>query len=437
MTSGARVDGGAWPAARAGLEGTRRPVPGQLGRVGLCFLTCAVLLTALGTASCREQRRDPVTGRIRIIYIGDPGPGSPYPVYTRDPLTEVVPVIAIGFTQPDTVIRRYMRLYMPRNQADLVDSYDIVIISDASKRFFTTDHMAWFRNSVIDGGLTLIMIGGYETFGSTIYTPGSWGDTSVAEALPVVCLDQKWEDKSGVLEVSRWDDPLMKSVPFKEIGPYGIFYGCNIVQPKESVSPLAYYRVTGTGVANPLFCYWEVGAGSSYAMTTDWTPAGGRDFLRWAYYPDYVLNLATYVTGGNVPTDVEIVHQARSLMAEFRDLRQTLDSLIDFASKFGANMAPAEKLIGDAGAAKAAGERSYVDGDMEASIDGLRSSLDILDSASRKAYQLKDQAMLWVYLTEWLVVASTGMVCGFILWTVMVRRRLYRAVRETRLHQAE
>lgn len=45
--------------------------------------------------------------------------------------------------------------------------------------------------------------------------------------------------------------------------------------------------------------------------------------------------------------------------------------------------------------------------------------------------------MLWVYVTEWLVVSSTGMVCGFILWTVMVRRALYRAVQETRLGRAE
>jgi len=440
LTSGARIVSGPGPMGQAGSGEPKPPRSKNAGRVGLRLLVLAVLvlLLALGTASCRELKRDPVTGRIRIIYTGDPGPGSPYPIYTRDPLTEVVPVIAIGYTQPETVIRRYMRLYMPRNQGDLLESYDIVIISDASKRFFTTDHMAWIRNSVIEGGLTLIMIGGYDTFGSTIYTIGGpWGDTAVADALPVVCLDLKWEDKAGVLQVSQWDDPLMRSVPFKEIGPYGILYGCNIVQPKEGVSPLAYYRVTGTGTEYPLFCYWEVGAGSSYAMTADWTPMGGRDFLRWAYYPDYVLNLATYVTGGKVPTDMEIVHQARSLMAEFRDLRQTLDSLIDFASKFGANMGPAEKLIGEAEGARETGERSYVDGDMEASIDGLRSALDILGSASRKAYQLKDQAMLWVYLTEWLVVASTGMVCGFILWTIMVRRRLYRAVRETRLYQVE
>jgi len=415
---------------RSCTQARRRGWPRLLGLAALTFLL-------VGPAFGREQRRDPVTGRIRIIYIGDPGPGSPYPIFTRDPLTEVVPVIAIGFVTSDTVIRRYMRLYMPRNQDDLVNSYDIVIISDASKRFFTTEHMAWFRNSVIEGGLALIMIGGYETFGSTIYTPGSWGDTAVQDALPVVCLDQKWEEKPGVLQVSRGEDPLMASLPFKDIGPYGIFYGCNIVQPKEGVSPLAHYRVSGTGVEHPLFCYWEVGAGSSYGMTADWTPAGGRDFLRWPYYGDYVLNLATYVTGGKVPTDMAIVHQARSLMAEFKDLRQTVDGVIEFASKFGANMGAAEKIVGEAEKAKLVAERSYVDGDMEESVDGLNSALEILRSASEKAYQLKDQAMLWVYVTEWLVVSSTGMVCGFILWTVMVRRALYRAVQETRLARAE
>ncbi len=399
--------------------------------LSLTLVLAACLL--LGSGECREQRRDPVTGRIRILYIGDPGPSSPYPVYIRDPLTEVVPVIAIGFTQPTTVIRRYMRLYMPRTRGNLVNSYDMIVISDASRRFFTDEHTSWFRDAVVQDGLALIMIGGYETFGATIYTPGSWGDTHVAEALPVECLTDRWEEKPGRLEIAHGANPLASSLPFDQIGPYGTFYGCNIVIPKEGSVLIARYRTQPTGDRHPLFCYMEVGAGSSYAQTTDWTPAGGRDFLRWPHYGDYALNLAIYITGGRLPDDLERVYEARQLMNQYRDLRLTLDAVVEFASKFGANMARAEAMVGDAEKARGAAERHYLDAEMDECIDGLRNALDLLSAASDRAYALKDEAMLWVYITEWLVVSATGMLCGFILWTIMVRRRLYREIGETRL----
>jgi hypothetical protein len=50
-----------------------------------------------------------------------------------------------------------------------------------------------------------------------------------------------------------------------------------------------------------------------------------------------------------------------------------------------------------------------------------------LDSA-----ELKEAALMWVYITEYLAVSGTSMVTGFLLWTLMVRRRLYRDVQTTR-----
>jgi uncharacterized membrane protein len=399
----------------------------------LALTSLLVLALSVGQAPCREQRRDPSTGRVRILYVGDPVPGSPYPIFTRDPLTEVVPVIAIGFVKPAWVIKRYMRLYMPRNEEGLFENYDMIIISDAGKQFFTDDHMVWFRNGVIDHGMALVMIGGFESFGGTTPAPGSWGDTSVQEVLPVDCITDGWEDKSGHLQVLEPDDPLMTSLPFDELGAFGIFHGCNIVNPRQASKTLAGYWATWTGKEHPLLVYWEVGQGSSFAMTADWTPYGGKDFLRWTHYGDYTLNLATYVTGGNLPDDLTLVYEARQLMSEFRNLRLTLDSLIEFAAKFGANMAPVEKMIGEAEETRTRGERSYIDAEMEECVDEFKAALTILGSASERAYELKDEAMLWVYVTEWLSVASTGMICGFILWTVMVRRRMYREISTTRL----
>jgi len=416
------------------LPSLARSLRKPLLSIGL--ITLLVFVNLVGTAFAREEKRDPSTGRIRILYVGDPVAGSPFPVFARDPITDVTPVIASGFNFPTDIIRRYMRLYMPRTERNLYDKYDVIIISDAGIRFFTDKQLNWFKDGVVEHGMALIMIGGFEAFGGNIGL-GSWGPTPIQDVLPVICLDDRWESKAGQLKVAAPDDPLMKSLPFDKIGAYGVFYGCNIVQKKQPAKMLALYRLTGSARTHPLLSYWVVGNGSSFAMTADWTPAGGVDFMRWQYYGDYCLNVITYVVGGKLPDDPALVYQARQLMANFEDLRKTLDALIEFAAKFGGNMAPAERMIADAEAARAAGERSYIEAEMEASIEHFKSGIKILQDASEKAYKLKDQALLWVYITEWLVVASTGMICGFVLWTIMVKRKMYHEIGQTRLDKID
>ena len=396
----------------------------------LIGLTCS-----LGVQG-REERRDQATGRIRILYVGDPVPGSPNPVFLRDPITDVVPIIASGFNFPASDIRRYMRLYMPRTFNRLHENFDVIIISDAGIAFFTDKQLNWFKDGVEEQGMALIMIGGFEAFGGNIGL-GSWGPTPIQDVLPVECLADQWEDKEGKLTVAERDDPLMKSLPFDEIGAYGIFYGCNIVQMKQGSTTLATYNVVGSNRRHILLSYWDLGKGSSFAMTADWTPAGGVDFLRWQYYGDYSLNVVTYIVGGKLPEDPTLVYQARQLIANFQDIRQTLDAVIEFASKFGGNMDAAEEMIGDAEDAKALAERSYIDAEIEDCIEQMRAAILVLEEASEKAYKLKDDALLWVYVTEWLVVSSTGLICGFVLWTFMVRRRMYREIGQTRLSRLD
>ncbi len=399
---------------------------------------CAVLLILcsllMGCGLCREMRRDPSTGRIRILYFGDAFAGpSPYPIYANDPLTTIVPVRASGFHDSASIIRRHMRAYMPRTEENLHSGYDMIIISDANVQSFRTEYFVWFRNAVSESGLGLLMIGGLETFGAVPNFPGSWGETVVAEVLPVVCLSERWESRDGRLEVAEEDNVFILSLPFSELGPLGVFYGCNIVGERQGVSSLAYYKVVSAPTQHPLLCYWEVGQGASFGMMADWTPAGGTNFLRWAHYGDYALNLAIYVTGGRIPDDPSLVYHARRLMDDYRQQRQTLDSVVEFVSRFGANMRPAEKIMGEAHGWRVLADQSYLNGEILICIEHLVQAQETLNQATEKAYELRDHALLWVYVTEWLVVSSTGMICGFVLWTVMVRRRIYREVGQTRL----
>jgi len=72
------------------------------------------------------------------------------------------------------------------------------------------------------------------------------------------------------------------------------------------------------------------------------------------------------------------------------------------------------------------------DFEFEASMVPLEAALGDLGRATAKAMKLKDQAMLWIYLIEWSVVTATLTIGGFVLWSLMVRGRLYREVGGTK-----
>jgi hypothetical protein len=55
-----------------------------------------------------------------------------------------------------------------------------------------------------------------------------------------------------------------------------------------------------------------------------------------------------------------------------------------------------------------------------------------LENLRIDALVLKDRALFWIYVIEWLSVSGTFLLAGFVLWTLMVRRRLYRQVASTR-----
>lgn len=404
----------------------------QKNRILPLMIMCLVLLPS---ALCREPRRDPGSKRIRILYYGDALGTSPYPTFVIDPLTTVVALTGMSGT-PDQIDKR-MRILMPRTYQDLLNRYDLLILSDAQVKNFRSEFIFWFRDSVIEDGLGLLMIGGYGSFGGCPFLESDWGETVLQEALCVRCITHGWDmgDQSpsaaGVLEVVDPEDEFMSSLPFDSMGRYGVFHGANIVETKQASRLLANYRKSG-GKTYPLIVYGDIGEGSSVAFCSDWTPYGGIDFIRWPYYPDFALNLVSYATGNSVPQDIEMAHRSRELMQDYSGLLQTLHSVMDFVERFGTNIAAAEQLLIEIDTEYEEGKAAYMDADLEAAISHLEAATDDLLVASDRIWKLKDEALLWVYITEWLVVAGTGMICGFVLWSIMIRRKLYREVEVTR-----
>jgi len=396
-----------------------------------------VVLALLISASCAwaaglTGKRDPETGRIRLLYIGDAtNTRNPVYIYKSDPTFQptLIPacrdvLLNAGLSIDD--IRRYMRQYMPKTYRQLVSSFDSIILSDVCVLNFRPEEIDWMERCVREEGVGLAMVGGFESFGGHNY-PG-WGGTPVASALPVEFeADKIAKGGSYKLAVAKPDDELMKPLPWKSAPP---FSGLNIVTDKDGAQELA----TAVGMTNsyPLIVQWRYGEGRTLAFTPDWTPGWGADFCQWEYYLDFASSMAMYISRVPVPQNIALVHLNRQLFYSLQNRKALLASLFEFVDKFGARtsrledeVAGAEELVKEAGEA-------YVRQDYPEALRLLQEADHRYDQIEADALKLKDRAMMWVYIVEWLAVLGTSLVTGVVLWAVMVRRRLYREVETTR-----
>lgn len=63
------------------------------------------------------------------------------------------------------------------------------------------------------------------------------------------------------------------------------------------------------------------------------------------------------------------------------------------------------------------------------------SSMGQMEELEAKTFRLKDTTLMRVYLIQWASVTSVLMISGVVLWSLMVRRRLFRRVEVTQLAQ--
>ena len=321
--------------------------------------------------------------------------------------------------------KRLNRLYFPRHYRALAE-YDAIIISDAPVDQFENKHYLWFKDAVIKNGSGFVMVGGNGGFGGAPELP--WTPTAVQDILPVWCINGEWNH--GKVEILQPDHELLSTLPLNKRWEWMAMYGGNSVLMKQEAEELAI--ITGMVKTSPLWATWDIGKGRAYAHTCDWTPAGGNIFMRWEYYGDYAINLMMYLSQNPIPDDLETLHHARSLYMDYRAIRSYALQIMDFVERLGANMAPVGKIIGEADQKYTQSVDEYIQYEFQTAVVTLEESLDELRKASDKAMELKDQAMLWIYLIQWLTVTATFAIVGFTLWTLMVRRRLYREIESTR-----
>jgi hypothetical protein len=252
----------------------------------------------------------------------------------------------------------------------------------------------------------------------------------VQDILPVLCLEG--EKALGRMEIVKPDHEIVQSLPLGRRWDWMREQGVNRVDMRQDAELLAEVINNAGGERVPFWATWDIGRGRCFAVTGDWTPMGGVVFMRWAYYGDFAINLMMYVSNNPIPSDLETIHRIRSRFLDFRSTRDYLISIMEFSEKFGANMNSVGEMLVEADETYSGSLGFYMDQNFGESLGILEDAIDILLSASERAVDLKNTAMFWIFIVEWITVTVTFALGIFVVWTLMVRRRLYREVSQTR-----
>ena len=392
------------------------------------FLCCAT-----GQAA-RDPRVDPDTGLIRTLFMGDAYMASGFvtPLIVKDPMVVLNPLpvefITLEYMSIDAAAR-VMRTYFPRTQSQLEGSYDVLIMAEVREPFVPPKYQNWIKEGVIDEGIGFLMGGGAQSFGGyQAWNHPSWDGSPIGDIIAVKCIEG-WNLGTChvVPDPMHEDHPIVRNIPWNQI----LIHKRNRAMERQGTVVIARSDRNPPGA--PIFAYREVGRGISEAFTWNWGGDGAQDFHRWDYAPIVMSNLIYYAAGVEIPVDMEVFLRLRKMLSSFMALRKYAISVIDFADRFNANTREAEEILFDVDQDRKALISLYVNGDFEGSLEKLKGSLDDLGRVTQIAIKAKNDALLWVYVIEWLSVSGTAMFAGAVLWTLMVRRTAYREVVTTRL----
>lgn len=389
-------------------------------------------------------RTDPATGRVRLLHIGLAflRPDHPDPVFFVDPKIDLTMVPVFSSVMQMAEMRRMMRLYLPRTKDELDGNFDLVLMDGADAFDVRDEFLRWTTELVQNGNMSFVMSdagSGWSFAGSG----PSWYITSIEPILTVddsegreAAMPGYSENNYGLVPVDP-NHELMRNIPWGEMR----FIAMN--RPTERLGATVIARMSDENPVNrgkPVIAYWDYPSGgrsASYILTwhtmvdTAWILA----FYRWEWHYDVLVHMVYWPAGEPIPADIALVHRVRQLFSELYYSKVLVLSVVDFAERVGANLRQIELEIGKLDTIRRQMGRLYVQNQMEECYDlslGLESDYqDLIDRTMRA----KDRALFWIFVIEWLVVSATLMVAGVVLWVLMVKRRLYREVRQTRLLQ--
>jgi len=401
------------------LESMRPVLLSLMGLAALAFIWLAFLPSALGNGEAR---------RARLLLVGDIFPCPVIVLCESDPLYDYTPIQTREI--PSTEAQRYIRLYFPRTRDELYGFASLFFV-DADMDPFTGQQVAAMLDSVAKG------------HSGTFWTFGPHYSSVVACMLEAVVPHEmshefkqwSWGNDFYTVTFRRNLPPVFTS--FIDLGLEKVrAYGCGQTVPRPGSTIWGDLVPFGW----PWMTSWRYGGNGGVC----WVAADDLDHPWWSgetygfcenkYAIDVLANIITYTVGQELPDDVLVPIRIRREFLDYRSRKSLFVSILEFVEKFGADAGSlydefSRVDLDIVGQAKA----SYVEGDYDQALAGIRQGNEEVKALCDKALEARERALLWIFLVEWLAVSGTSMFAGFIVWTLMVRRRLYREVATTRL----
>jgi hypothetical protein len=161
-------------------------------------------------------------GKIGMLYVGCVARSQPYWQMRSDPLFQTTFVQAtirdfmlFGPMPAPTMddLHRLVRLYMPRILDQLVTNYDVIVFFEANVHA-VAQHIDKLARGVSEGGLGMMMAGGWQSFGGASGNP-AWGETAIGKLLPTEDIVGTWhENPAHRLVIEEPEHEFIRSLPW-------------------------------------------------------------------------------------------------------------------------------------------------------------------------------------------------------------------------------
>jgi hypothetical protein len=365
--------------------------------------------------------------RIRLLGMGDVieqfGGWNTYTVVQFDPAIKAnfIP----SNTAPGVSFRqaqRNVRLYMPRTYERMAVDYDFILTSDLDLFSFRTDWIEWLTRSVAEGGLDYLWLG-------NVIAPydDTWEGTTFSEISPVKLTTSLTLWINYRLAVRDPQEELMQSLPW---GESPVLINLHSWAPKEGAQ---VWASADRPEAYPLIVFWSAGEGNVLCFASKF-PRGVENWARnWRFFNQAVIYMVYRAAGRKLPEDPLLYERVTSAFLEFRGAHSLLDSILSWVEKFGGNPRQLRGRLDELEGEKDLADEAYLEGDYEGAVEIMSQTEAVQDSIREDAMKAKDAALFWIYVVEWLSVLGSCLAASMVIWTLMVRRRLYRDVGSTRL----
>jgi len=341
--------------------------------------------------------------------------------------------------------QRQIRIYFPRGKENVWDNDFFMFINPYFEPFIPSQ-IDGMRTAIVEGGSGAFQsLGGITIDWTNVNWP--WIDSSLASIFPNDPQAYRvWEgQKEGNLpyKVIVNQDPALPPV-LKMFVPLGIeevrgYWTIVLIIPQPGVTTWAWARGSypkAPEVPPSWLISWTYGRG----MT--WSVADDLDCPWWAntYHPsdqeyglDILMNIILHSLDRPLPSNIVLINALRKDFERYTERASTIAAFFDFVEKFGVSSSRLLDEMLDVDLTIEEAMDAYLEGRYEDSLDLTEEAHEALGELETKSIKLKDQALLWVYITEWAAVSGTSMITGYVLYILMLKKRLHRQVQVTRI----